>query len=171
LQTRWTKRRLQVELATTIDDIGSTRRLRYRAFAEELGADVKRAAPGIEMHDGGIQAQAIMNRVRRHAMLPVAQRVTPLSPLPAGAEARVSAPLPPLLKAYFRLGAQACGKPCDDPAFNCADILVMVNVVEIDAACTRHFLDPVMHKVDPCPGFGSCAVSYCSASISCWASF
>jgi putative hemolysin len=48
LQTRWTKRRLQVELATSIDGISSSRRLRYRAFAEELGADVKRAAPGID---------------------------------------------------------------------------------------------------------------------------
>lgn len=248
LETRRTKSRLYVELATTINDIRSSQRLRYRVFAEELGADVESASPGldedvfdpycqhllvkdagtgdvigstrllpdsqaakagsfysasefditpllampgrrlevgrtcidpryrqgaaiavlwsgladyikenrvdmlfgcasIEMHDGGTQAQAIMNRVRKHAMLPVSQRVIPLNPLPplpAGAEATVSAPLPPLLKAYFRLGARACGEPCWDPAFRCADILVLVNVVEIDAAYTRHFLDRVM---------------------------
>jgi putative hemolysin len=50
----------------------------------------------------------------------------PLPDLPDGAAETVSAPLPPLLKAYFRLGAHACGEPCHDPDFNCADILVMV---------------------------------------------
>ena len=101
----------------------------------------------IEMQDGGIQAQAIMKQVRKHAMVSYNQRVIPRQPLPslpAGAETTLAAPLPPLLKAYFRLGARACGEPCYDPAFNCADILVKVNVREIDASYTRHFLDRAM---------------------------
>lgn len=100
----------------------------------------------IEMHDGGLVAQAIMNNVRQHAMSDEPWRVVPnnpLPPLPAGAEQVVSAPLPPLLKAYFRLGAVACGEPCFDPDFNCADILVLVDVAKMDAAYTRHFLDRV----------------------------
>lgn len=100
----------------------------------------------IEMHDGGLVAQAIMNNVRQHAMVEEAWRVTPKNPLPAlpaGSEDIVSAPLPPLLKAYFRLGAQACGEPCFDPDFNCADILVLVDVARIDASYARHFLDRV----------------------------
>lgn len=100
----------------------------------------------IEMHDGGLVAQAIMNNVRQHAMCDDAWRVVPknpLPPLPAGTEQVVSAPLPPLLKAYFRLGAKACGEPCFDPDFNCADILVLVDVAKMDAAYTRHFLDRV----------------------------
>ncbi len=101
----------------------------------------------IAMDDGGIVAQAIMNRVRRHAMTPTTCRVTPKNPLPGladGAEQTLAAPLPPLLKAYFRLGARACGEPCYDPEFNCADVLVLVNVGDIDASYTRHFLDRVI---------------------------
>ena len=101
----------------------------------------------IEMEDGGTVAQAIMNRVRQYAMTPADCRVTPknpLPPLPAGSEDTVAAPLPPLLKAYFRLGARACGEPCYDPAFNCADILVLVDVTGIDGSYTRHFLDRAM---------------------------
>jgi len=100
----------------------------------------------IEMDDGGVVAQAIMNNVRQHAMTDQQWRVAPKNPLPAlpaGAEQVVSAPLPPLLKAYFRLGAKACGEPCFDPHFNCADILVLVDVAKMDASYTRHFLDRV----------------------------
>lgn len=100
----------------------------------------------IEMQDGGLMAQAIMNNVRRQAMSDPQWRVTPrkaLPPLPAGAETVVSAPLPPLLKAYFRLGGQACGEPCYDPDFNCADIMILVEVAKMDASYTRHFLERV----------------------------
>jgi putative hemolysin len=101
----------------------------------------------IERNDGGVVAQAIMNRVRPYAMTDAGRRVTPKNPLPAlpaGSEDTVAAPVPPLLKAYFRLGARAYRKPCYDPAFNCADILVLVEVREIDASYTRHFLDRVI---------------------------
>jgi putative hemolysin len=248
LEARRSRSRLYVELATTIDDIRASQALRYRVFAQELGAEVQGAERGfdedgfdpfcqhllvresgsdrvvastrllldrqahkaggfysasefelgsllglpgtrlevgrtcvdpayrqgaaiavlwsglaeyvksnrvdmlfgcasIEMHDGGVVAQAIMNRVRQVAMSDPDARVTPHRPLPAlpaGAADTLAAPLPPLLKAYFRLGARACGEPCYDPAFNCADILVLVNVREIDASYTRHFLDRVM---------------------------
>lgn len=248
LDRRRSKARLHVELATTIDDIRESQALRYRVFAEELGADLKScrdgydedrfdaycqhllvrdaedgrivgstrllidrqaqraggfysqsefdlepilALPGrrlevgrtcidpnyrrgaaiaalwsglaefvktsqvdilfgcasVEMGDGGVVAQAIANRVRQHAITSGDCRVIPKNPLPslpAGSQETVSAPLPPLLKAYFRLGARACGEPCYDSDFNCADFLVLVKVREIDASYTRHFLDRVI---------------------------
>jgi putative hemolysin len=248
LDSRRSGSRLYVELATTIDDIRASQALRYRVFAQELGATVQGADQGfdedrfdpycqhllvresgsgrvvastrllldrqarkaggfysagefelapvldlpgtrleigrtcvdpgyrqgaaiavlwsglaeyvkgnqvdmlfgcasVEMDDGGVLAQAIMNRVRQHAMTEVDCRVVPRNPLPAlpaGAAETLAAPLPPLLKAYFRLGARACGEPCYDPDFNCADILVLVKVREIDASYTRHFLDRVI---------------------------
>ncbi|MCB1802674.1 MAG: GNAT family N-acetyltransferase [Gammaproteobacteria bacterium] len=100
----------------------------------------------VAMHDGGAHVQAIMNRVRQHALTPADCRARPKRPLPAlppGSGDTVSAPLPPLLKAYFRAGARACGEPCHDPAFNCADILVLVKVSEMDASYTRHFIDRI----------------------------
>jgi putative hemolysin len=116
-------------------------------FVKRNGVDMLFGCASIEMDDGGVVAQAIMNRVRQHAITHPDCRVTPrrpLPPLPPGTETTVSAPLPPLLKAYFRLGAKACGEPCYDPDFNCADILVLVNVNEIDGSYTRHFLDRVI---------------------------
>lgn len=116
-------------------------------FITDNRIDTLFGCASIEMHDGGIQLQAIMNRVRKHAMVPTEQRVAPYRPLPpleACGEATLAAPLPPLLRAYFRLGARACGEPCYDPAFDCADILVKVDVSEIDASYSRHFLDRVI---------------------------
>lgn len=116
-------------------------------FVRGNAVDMLFGCASVEMHDGGVVAQAIMNRVRQHAMTSADCRATPknpLPPLPAGSEDTVAAPLPPLLKAYFRLGARACGEPCYDPSFHCADILVLVNVNEIDSSYTRHFLDRVM---------------------------
>jgi putative hemolysin len=46
--TRRTKSRLYVELATTSDDIRASQRLRYRFFAEEIGATVKGAEYGLD---------------------------------------------------------------------------------------------------------------------------
>jgi len=115
-------------------------------FIKQFEIDHLFGCASIEMDDGGLVAQAIMNNVRQHALSDEQWRVTPRNPLPAlpaGAEEVVSAPLPPLLKAYFRLGAVACGEPCFDPEFNCADILVLVDVEKIDASYTRHFLDRV----------------------------
>ena len=116
-------------------------------FVRSNEVDMLFGCASVEMHDGGIVAQAIMNRVRQYAMTDAGCRATPknpLPPLPVGSEDTVAAPLPPLLKAYFRLGARACGEPCYDPAFNCADILVLVDVKAIDSSYTRHFLDRVM---------------------------
>ncbi len=116
-------------------------------FVRVNRVDMLFGCASIEMHDGGAQAHAIMRRVREHAMTDPACRVVPRNPLPTPSTDRthaVTAPLPPLLKAYFRLGARACGEPCYDPDFNCADVLVLVKVHEIDASYTRHFLDRVM---------------------------
>ncbi|MCB1722438.1 MAG: GNAT family N-acetyltransferase [Chromatiaceae bacterium] len=247
IDARRPKFRLTAELATTLDDIRASQALRYRVFAEELGANVSGAALGIDedqfdpycqhllvregpggrivastrllldrqaakaggfysssefeldallalpgnrleigrtcvdptyrqgaaiavlwaglaefvknnrvdmlfgcasipMDDGGIHTQAIMKRVRQHALTDAGCRVMPKNPVPplsAELDDTITAPLPPLLKAYFRLGARACGEPCYDPAFNCADILVLVKVDEIDASYSRHFLDRI----------------------------
>ena len=116
-------------------------------YIKENHIDMLFGCASIKMSDGGYVAQAIMNRIRQNAMIDAGSRVTPRRPLPAlpeGASKTVSAPLPPLLKAYFRIGARACGEPCYDPAFNCADFLVLVKVREIDGSYTRHFLDRVV---------------------------
>ena len=97
----------------------------------------------VPLGDGDIQAAAIMNRVRRQAMTPAELRVTPRTPLwhRAGAADVLDAPLPPLLKAYLRLGARAAGEPCRDPDFGVADILVLLRVADLNPTYVRHFLE------------------------------
>jgi putative hemolysin len=53
----------------------------------------------------------------------------------------LDAPLPPLLKAYVRLGAKACGEPCRDPDFGVADVLMLLDVDELNPAYSRHFME------------------------------
>ncbi len=98
----------------------------------------------IDLQDGGIQARAIMNRLRQHAMAAPGLWGRPRRGLPQIAarphEAALSAPMPPLLKAYVRLGARACGEPCWDPDFNVADVLMLLDVDDLNPSYSRHFM-------------------------------
>jgi putative hemolysin len=107
------------------------------------GFDYLFGCASIELADGGVRAEAIMNRLRERAMSPAGLRVRPRRPVPpaAPAGAPISAPLPPLLKAYVRLGARACGEPCWDPDFNVADVLMLLAVDELDPTYSRHFME------------------------------
>jgi putative hemolysin len=48
--------------------------------------------------------------------------------------------LPPLIKAYLRVGAWVCGEPAWDPDFNTADLLMMLPLSQIDQRYARHFM-------------------------------
>jgi putative hemolysin len=48
--------------------------------------------------------------------------------------------LPPLLRAYLRLGAWICGDPHHDPAFNVADFFVVLDVDRLNPRYRRYFL-------------------------------
>ena len=101
----------------------------------------------IPMHDGGLAARSIMQELRGDFMSSEELRVTPKLALPALDEnisASKKTRMPPLLKAYMRLGAQICGEPCWDPAFGCADILILLDVQHLQARYHRHFVQRQM---------------------------
>jgi len=93
--------------------------------------------------DGGRTARTITAGLRRRHLAPADRRVTPRHPLPAGdaADAAEGARLPPLLKAYMRLGAKIGGEPCLDEAFGCADLFVLLERRDLQGRYQRHFLD------------------------------
>lgn len=94
----------------------------------------------IPMQDGGIQARAVMQRLREHHLCQEAVRAEPRQPLPALAVPdNLSAELPPLLKAYMRLGAKVCGEPCWDPDFQVADLFILLKRDELCPRYARHF--------------------------------
>ena len=89
----------------------------------------------------GYDLRGIVAQIRDAHMSPVTQRVTPLVPVPrlplAGAD---KSRMPPLLKAYLRMGARVCGEPCWDPDFNCLDFFVLLEVDRLPARYVQHFL-------------------------------
>lgn len=59
--------------------------------------------------------------------------------LPSVADDTITATMPPLLKAYVRLGARVCGGPCLDPDFGVADLLMLLDMNDLGPTYERHF--------------------------------
>ncbi len=123
-------------------------------FMQARGIQHLFGCASIPMHDGGHAARQIMHELRGRCMSPHGLRVTPRLPLPplAGPAPQGRPCMPPLLKAYMRLGAQICGEPCWDPDFRCADVFVLLDVARLEARYHRHFLirqAPIEHEARP----------------------
>lgn len=122
---------------------GATIAVLWGALAEVLNRGQYRYLMGcasISMQDGGIQAEAIMQRLRERYLCTAHLRAEPKRPLPAlELPSNVIAELPPLLKAYMRLGARICGEPCWDEAFRVADVFILLKRDELCPRYARHF--------------------------------
>ncbi|MGA9855577.1 MAG: GNAT family N-acyltransferase [Gammaproteobacteria bacterium] len=94
----------------------------------------------IPMQDGGGEASAAYQWLVQHKLVINSFGVMPRLPLPVLPSMPPAAMLPPLIKAYVRLGARICGTPCWDPDFNSADLLVVLDPQEIRSRYARHFL-------------------------------
>ncbi|MBW4935750.1 GNAT family N-acetyltransferase [Marinobacter sp. F4206] len=125
---------------------GATISLLWSAVAEYLVAhnvDYLIGCASISMSDGGLKAWRIARHLQREYLADDSFRVYPLRDLPhlthiVDEERPVD--VPPLLKAYMRLGARVCGEPCWDPDFRCADLLVLLEVDKLASRYSRHFL-------------------------------
>ena len=53
---------------------------------------------------------------------------------------RLDAPVPPLLKAYLRMGARVGGEPAWDPDFDTADLFIVMPIAELTTRYARRFL-------------------------------
>ncbi|MCL7743547.1 GNAT family N-acetyltransferase [Guyparkeria hydrothermalis] len=97
----------------------------------------------IPMDDGGVAARAITEALRQRHLAPVERRVRPRCPLPAVPDDgnAGSGALPPLLKAYMRLGARIGGEPCWDPDFGCADLFILLESGDLQSRYLRHFVE------------------------------
>ncbi|UCJ18836.1 GNAT family N-acetyltransferase [Pseudomonas sp. MM211] len=122
---------------------GGTIAVLWAELAEVLNEGGYRYLMGcasIPMQDGGIQAQAIMQRLRERHLCTEHLRAEPKTPLPAlELSGNVIAEMPPLLKAYMRLGAKVCGEPCWDKDFQVADVFILLKRDELCPRYARHF--------------------------------
>jgi putative hemolysin len=108
--------------------------VRERGFAWTFGC------VSIPLHDGGMRAHAISQRLSANYYAPMEARAQPRIGLPPPDLALPSHPrLPSLLKACLNLGAKACGPPHWDAQFATADILLLVQVQDLSSRYARHF--------------------------------
>lgn len=76
--------------------------------------------------------------------------VIPRHPLPETTDIHHPSRIPPLLKAYLRLGAKICGAPCWDEEFHVADIFILVEQSHISKRYHRHFIErPFSATINP----------------------
>lgn len=111
-------------------------------FMENHHIDYLMGCASIPVSESGREAEAIMGRLRDKYMAPLPLRVYPKINAPAIATDTASLPkLPPLLKAYLRVGAKICGEPYWDKAFGVADVFIFLPRRELDARYARHFIE------------------------------
>jgi putative hemolysin len=95
----------------------------------------------VPLRDGGRQASAVWNRVRRDHLARAEHRVVPITAWNAGSASDPDRiPLPSPFGDYLRLGARVCGPPAYDAAFHAADFLMLLSMDEIDSRHIRHLL-------------------------------
>ena len=110
------------------------------AHRRGLTIDLGSVWTSIPMQDGGIQAHAIMQRLRERYLCTEHLRAEPKNPLPSlDIPSNVIAEMPPLLKAYMRLGAKICGEPCWDEDFQVADVFILLKRDELCPRYAKHF--------------------------------
>ncbi|TBW49965.1 GNAT family N-acetyltransferase [Marinobacter halodurans] len=128
---------------------GATISLLWSSLAEYLireQVDYLIGCASIGMADGGLKAWRITQQLQARYLTGAHQRVRPRRDLPhlthVSASRQAPVQIPPLIRAYMRLGARVCGEPCWDPDFRCADLLVLLEVSRLAGRYSRHFMRP-----------------------------
>lgn len=109
-------------------------------FIQDQKIDYLFGCASVSMQDGGAQAAALMDQARKRYLSPEPLRVHPLVRLLPTTPAPVLN-LPPLLKAYLKLGAWIAGEPCLDPDFHTADVFILLDIKRLNKRYQRHFTE------------------------------
>lgn len=94
----------------------------------------------ISLRDGGHNFASIMPELRERYLVDDALRVTPHRQLSIGMKEPAVVIMPPLLRAYLRMGCRIGGEACWDPDFNCADVFVMLDVGKLPGRFAQRIL-------------------------------
>ncbi len=116
-------------------------------FANQQAADYLIGCASIPLSAGLGPVHALCAQLTARYLAPPEQQApprVPLPPPPSVASEVIPAPVPPLLKAYLRLGAKIGGDPCLDEDFHVADVLIILATAHIDARYARHFFDRLL---------------------------
>ena len=123
---------------------GSVIMLLWGAVADLMqrnGLDTLIGCASIGMRDGGHVAASLWYKLRHSHMACRGFQVHPRLPLPVEPlESSLAVEPPPLIKGSLRCGARVVGAPAWDPAFNTADLPLMMRLADLPARYRRHFL-------------------------------
>ena len=95
----------------------------------------------ISLADGGTSFATVMPNLLSAHLCHESLRVSPKLPIDLQASpCQTKDQLPPLLKAYMKMGAKICGDACWDPEFNVADVFVVLDLDQISNRYAKRFL-------------------------------
>ncbi len=113
-------------------------------FMQRNGLDTLFGCASIWLGDGGIHASHVWQHLRIDHLAAPQWLVRPRLALPDAAMefgGGVHPPdIPPLIKGYLRCGAKVLGPPARDPAFNTADLPMMLRLDDLAPRYRQHFL-------------------------------
>ncbi|MDO4642193.1 MAG: GNAT family N-acyltransferase [Neisseria sp.] len=90
--------------------------------------------------DGGHDAAGLYYALKGKYLAPEQWCVKSLNPLKWENLTPTPQPeCPPLIKGYLKAGAWFCGEPCVDEAFNCADILILMDINHLSDRYLQRF--------------------------------
>ncbi len=110
------------------------------AVMESEGVDYLIGCLSIPFGDTGAYPRAVMRHLKPSHRAPESLRVHPRVPLPRVGETDMDVVMPPLLRAYLRLGAVVCGEPHWDLDFNVADLFMLLERSRLDRRYLGRFL-------------------------------
>lgn len=111
------------------------------SFMADNHIDALMGCASISLADGGTKALAIIDHLREKYFTSEDCRATPkLGVAQIAVNMDGKSLLPPLLKAYLRMGAKVCGEACLDRDFNVADVLILLPKENINQRYMRHFI-------------------------------
>ncbi|WP_369130525.1 GNAT family N-acetyltransferase [Modestobacter roseus] len=101
-------------------------------YVLDRGATHLGGCASVSLSDGGATAAGVWDLVRDRHLSPAALRVVPHVPFDVERPPRPDRlVVPPLLRAYLKLGARVCGRPAWDGAFGTADFYVLLDLADV----------------------------------------
>jgi putative hemolysin len=111
------------------------------AFMQRNGVTRMIGCASLTMRDGGHYAASLWHRLAAAHMAAPEYRVSARLPLPVdGVRYDGAVTPPPLIRGYLHCGAKLLGAPAWDPAFNTADLALMLHLDDLPAAYRRRLL-------------------------------
>lgn len=110
-------------------------------FMADHDMDYIMGCASIPLSDNNEEISAIIQYLLDHHCTAEHQRAIPKYPVArTPTELNGKALIPPLLKAYLRIGLKICGEPCLDKDFNVADVLILMASGDMNQRYLRHFV-------------------------------